>query len=81
VRTYVNGTLYSVLVRASLKERAQELGLADSLGTAAAVHKGRPRQMRRQMRRHGARPTGREREPMRTHNNLASPHGLMTQQT
>ena len=60
-----------------LKERAQELGLADSLGTAAAVHKGRPRQMRR----HGARATGREREPMRTHNNLASPHGLMTQQT
>ena len=31
VRTYVNGTLYSVLVRASLKERAQELGLAESL--------------------------------------------------
>ena len=32
VRTYVNGTLYSILVRASLKERAQELGLSDSLG-------------------------------------------------
>ena len=31
VRTYVNGTLYSVLVRASLKARAQELGLAQSL--------------------------------------------------
>ena len=32
VRTYVNGTLYSILVRAALKERAQELGLSDSLG-------------------------------------------------
>jgi hypothetical protein len=31
VRTYVNGTLYSVLVRASLKERAREIGLPDSL--------------------------------------------------
>merc|ERR1719291_234678 len=31
VRTYVNGTLYSVLVRGSLKERAHEIGLADSL--------------------------------------------------
>ena len=31
VRTYVNGTLYSVLVRASLKARAQELGLAEAL--------------------------------------------------
>ena len=27
VRTYVNGTLYSILVRASLKERAREIGL------------------------------------------------------
>ena len=31
VRTYVNGTLYSVLVRAALKERAHEIGLPDSL--------------------------------------------------
>merc|ERR1719502_2274669 len=31
VRTYVNGTLYSVLVRTSLKERAHEIGLPDSL--------------------------------------------------
>ena len=31
VRTYVNGTLYSVLTRPSLKERAHEIGLPDSL--------------------------------------------------
>jgi len=31
VRTYVNGTLYSVLVRAPLKARAAEIGLPDSL--------------------------------------------------
>ena len=31
VRTYVNGTLYSVLVKASLKARAEEIGLPDSL--------------------------------------------------
>ncbi|KAL1523500.1 hypothetical protein AB1Y20_018438 [Prymnesium parvum] len=31
VRTYVNGTLYSILVSTPLKERAQEIGLADSL--------------------------------------------------
>ena len=31
VRTYVNGTLYSILVRGSLKQRADEIGLADSL--------------------------------------------------
>ena len=31
VRTYVNGTLYSILVRAPLKERAHEIGLPDSL--------------------------------------------------
>ena len=31
VRTYVNGTLYSVLVKASLKARAAEIGLPDSL--------------------------------------------------
>ena len=31
VRTYVNGTLYSILVRTELKARAAEVGLADSL--------------------------------------------------
>ncbi|EOD23902.1 hypothetical protein EMIHUDRAFT_206876 [Emiliania huxleyi CCMP1516] len=31
VRTYVNGTLYSILVRSSLKEHAAEIGLPDSL--------------------------------------------------
>merc|ERR1719230_2377444 len=31
VRTYVNGTLYSVLVKAPLKARAAEIGLPDSL--------------------------------------------------
>ena len=31
VRTYVNGTLYSILMRASLKARAAEIGLPDSL--------------------------------------------------
>jgi len=31
VRTYVNGTLYSVLVKNSLKARAAEIGLPDSL--------------------------------------------------
>ena len=31
VRTYVNGTLYSVLTRAPLKARAEEIGLPDSL--------------------------------------------------
>ena len=31
VRTYVNGTLYSVLTRRALKERAHEIGLPDSL--------------------------------------------------
>jgi len=31
VRTYVNGTLYSILVRAPLKDRANEIGLPDSL--------------------------------------------------
>jgi hypothetical protein len=31
VRTYVNGTLYSILVKGSLKARAEEIGLPDSL--------------------------------------------------
>ena len=31
VRTYVNGTLYSILTRSLLKERALEIGLPDSL--------------------------------------------------
>ena len=31
VRTYVNGTLYSILVKAALKEKALEIGLPDSL--------------------------------------------------
>lgn len=31
VRTYVNGTLYSILVKESLKARAEEIGLPDSL--------------------------------------------------
>jgi hypothetical protein len=31
VRTYVNGTLYSILVRSELKEKAAEIGLPDSL--------------------------------------------------
>ncbi len=31
VRTYVNGTLYSILVRAPLKEKAREIGLPESL--------------------------------------------------
>lgn len=31
VRTYVNGTLYSILVRSELKEKAEEIGLPDSL--------------------------------------------------
>ena len=31
VRTYVNGTLYSILVKAALKEKALEVGLPDSL--------------------------------------------------
>ena len=34
VRTYVNGTLYSVLVKASLKARAEEIGLPDSCAIA-----------------------------------------------
>ena len=31
VRTYVNGTLYSILTRPSLREQAQEVGLEDIL--------------------------------------------------
>lgn len=31
VRTHVNGTLYSVLTRASLKQRANQLGMGDML--------------------------------------------------
>ena len=31
MRTYVNGTLYSILVKAALKEKALEIGLPDSL--------------------------------------------------
>ena len=37
MRTYVNGTLYSVLVRGSLKERANEIGLADTHEYGAEV--------------------------------------------
>jgi hypothetical protein len=31
VRTYINGTLYSILVKASLKSRAEEIGLPEQL--------------------------------------------------
>ena len=31
VRTHVNGTLYSVLTRSSLKQQANQLGMADML--------------------------------------------------
>jgi LisH domain-containing protein ARMC9 len=31
VRTYVNGTLYSIFTRAKLREEAKELGMPDLL--------------------------------------------------
>jgi len=42
VRTYVNGTLYSLLTRQAFKERAHALGLPEMLQCLADVHNPPP---------------------------------------